>query len=547
MKSLIETEILLEVALKIGNSLDLNKMLGESVSTMMRLLNLSAAQVIHAKIKPHSETIEWETVLSIPRTIVRNTDFRAFLERALLPETVAKWEEWSKITPLSKNDGKKIRYLFSLHGFGVLVFEKNGKPFDTSLIQSLQPILFKLSNAALACVALNEQKEAKQALLISESRYRSVITVSNTGAWEYNTKSKYLWCSPEYFEMLGRDPKDFLMDGTPNLEETWINLLHPDDRQNAVDYFAEYLKNGSVGLYENFFRMEHADGSWVWIWSRGQTLRNANGSVSDLTVGTHINITEGKQAEEELIKAKDKAEESDRLKTAFLHNISHEIRTPMNTIVGFSALLGEPDLNSQSRKDYIEMIMQGSNHLLSMVCDIIDFSNIEAGIVKIAKNEINVNNTLKTIFNQFIKKANEKNVNLVLETEVPGPDSLITADSAKLTQIITNLVSNALKFTNKGYVKIGCERRDKYLEFWVSDTGIGISEEHHKNIFDRFYQVQHTNSRLYEGTGLGLAISKANVELMGGKIWFTSEPGKGTTFCFTIPYEKKVAKTPAVK
>jgi CheY-like chemotaxis protein len=258
-------------------------------------------------------------------------------------------------------------------------------------------------------------------------------------------------------------------------------------------------------------------------------------------------ITERKEFEVELIQAKDKAEEGDRLKTAFLHNISHEIRTPMNAIVGFSALLGEPDLDTQSRKDYIEMIMQSSNHLLSILSDIIDISNIEAGIVKIAKNKIDVNNTLRTILNQFTLKAKEKNVNLVLETELKDTDSLITADSTKLTQIITNLVSNALKFTDKGSVAIGCEIRDKFLEFRVSDTGIGISEEHHKRIFDRFYQVQHSKTRLYEGTGLGLAISRANAEHMGGRMWLTSEQGKGTIFCFTIPYEKQVVETPAIK
>ena len=257
-------------------------------------------------------------------------------------------------------------------------------------------------------------------------------------------------------------------------------------------------------------------------------------------------ITDRKQSEEELINAKEKAEEGDRLKTAFLNNISHEIRTPMNAIVGFCALLGEPDLNEQSRMDYIEVIIQSSNHLLAIISDIVDISNIEANTVKIAKNGININSTFKSLYDQFLPKVSEKKIQLICESDIPDSDALIVTDNTKLKQILINLINNAIKFTDKGYVKVGCVLRDKFLEFCVSDTGIGIGEEYYQRIFDRFYQVQLSISRLYEGTGLGLAISKANVELMGGKIWLTSEPGKGSTFFFSIPYEKQVVETLAV-
>jgi PAS domain S-box-containing protein len=257
-------------------------------------------------------------------------------------------------------------------------------------------------------------------------------------------------------------------------------------------------------------------------------------------------ITERKTNEEELIMAKEKAEESDRLKTAFLHNISHEIRTPMNAIVGFSALLSETEIDDQTRKSYIEVIVQGSNHLLSIITDIVDISNIEANIIKTVKNEININLTLKSLYNQFIHRADEKKIKLICETGLSDSDSLIVTDSTKLTQILSNLISNALKFTEKGYINIWYELKENFLEFCVEDSGIGISQEHHTRIFDRFYQVQNTKDRLYEGTGLGLAISKAYVELLGGKIWISSEPGKGASVFFTIPYEKQVTKTGSV-
>lgn len=252
-------------------------------------------------------------------------------------------------------------------------------------------------------------------------------------------------------------------------------------------------------------------------------------------------ITERKASEEELIRAKEKAEESDKLKTAFLHNISHEIRTPMNAIVGFSALLGEPDADLQSRKSYIDVIMQSSNHLLSIITDIVDISNIETNLVKIAKSETNVNSTLKSLINQFLPKANEKKVKLEWETVMPDSEAMIMTDRTKVTQVLSNLLSNALKFTDKGNIRLSFRHKDDFLEFSVADSGIGIAPAHHAKIFDRFYQVQNSVSRLYEGTGLGLAISKGYIELLGGKIWLTSEPGKGTTFFFTIPYEKFIA------
>jgi PAS domain S-box-containing protein len=254
-------------------------------------------------------------------------------------------------------------------------------------------------------------------------------------------------------------------------------------------------------------------------------------------------ITDRKLTEAELIFAKEKAEESDRLKTAFLHNISHEIRTPMNAIVGFSALLGEPEADSQIRQSYIEMIMQGSNHLLSIISDIVDISNIEANLVKIAKNGININSAIKSLYTQFLPKANEKKIKFFCNDGLSDPDALIITDSTKLTQILSNLLSNAFKFTDKGSVSIEYKKEGSLLQFSVTDTGIGIPEEFHKKIFDRFYQVESSETRLYEGTGLGLAISSAYVGLLGGKMWLSSEPGKGTSIYYTIPYNKQVKAT----
>ena len=285
-----------------------------------------------------------------------------------------------------------------------------------------------------------------------------------------------------------------------------------------------------------------AKGVKRWLLTTKIPLQDKDGNITGL-VGIGHDITERRQIVEELIRAKEKAEESDKLKTAFLHNISHEIRTPMNAIVGFSALLGEPEVDEISRRSYIEVIMQSSNHLLSIITDIVDISNIEANLIKTYKNEISINATLKSLCNQFKLKAADKKINMICETGLSDSNALVLTDNTKLSQILSNLMSNALKFTDKGTIKIGYKLAGNFLEFYVSDTGIGISSEHYARIFDRFYQVSNAMERLYEGTGLGLAISKAYVEHLGGKIWLTSEPGQGTSFFFTIPYEKQVLKT----
>ncbi len=242
-----------------------------------------------------------------------------------------------------------------------------------------------------------------------------------------------------------------------------------------------------------------------------------------------------KIAEEALVKAKDKAEEGDRLKTAFLHNISHEIRTPMNAIVGFSALLSEPDLSPETRQSFIETIVQSSNNLLAIITDIVDISNIDAKLVKISESEVDLNKVVTTVADIFRLRIKETSKPLNVKTNLPSEGVKILTDTSKFYQVLSNLLNNAIKFTHTGEIEIGYTIGMQKVEFYVSDTGIGISEVNFNKIFDRFYQVEYSETRQYEGTGLGLSISKAYVELLGGKIWVNSEIGKGSVFCFTIP------------
>jgi PAS domain S-box-containing protein len=370
---------------------------------------------------------------------------------------------------------------------------------------------------------VTDRKKAEKALMESEEKFRSIMENSADAIFITDKQGKYIYTNKAVSSMLGFSSEEMkcktILDMTPqNRKDEYLEIFSQLQNKGKLFIEIELLKKNGKFISTDFNAIILPDG---------------------LVYGSSRDITERKHAKEELIKAKEKAEEGDRLKTAFLHNISHEIRTPMNAIVGFSALLGEPDVDTQSRKEYIEVIIQSSNHLLAIISDIVDISNIEANLVKIVKNVININSVLKSLCDQFLPKASEKKIQLICETNVTDSDASIIADSTKITQILINLINNAIKFTDKGYVKVGCVLSDQFLQFQVSDTGIGISIEYHQKIFDRFYQVQQAVSRLYEGTGLGLAISKANVELMGGKIWLTSDPGKGTSFYFTIPYEKQ--------
>jgi PAS domain S-box-containing protein len=244
---------------------------------------------------------------------------------------------------------------------------------------------------------------------------------------------------------------------------------------------------------------------------------------------------ERKKAEQELNEALIQAKESDRLKSAFLANMSHEIRTPLNSIIGFSDLLFNPEFDMAQQKEFAEMINISGNSLLVIINDIMDISKIEAGLVHLNKNVFSVQKLMHNIRNEYSFKALEKDIELKLDPLNPNDEILIESDENKLRQILINLVGNAIKFTGKGFIELGLRTEGKMVRFHVKDTGIGISPEYHDKIFDRFRQVESSDSRKYGGNGLGLAISRSLAELLGGEIRIESKEGIGSTFYLTIP------------
>ncbi|MEA4840998.1 MAG: ATP-binding protein [Bacteroidales bacterium] len=246
-------------------------------------------------------------------------------------------------------------------------------------------------------------------------------------------------------------------------------------------------------------------------------------------------MTEKKQMLDDLIVAKEKAEESDRLKSAFLANISHEIRTPLNCIIGFSDLLLDPKFDMGKKIEFARMINSSGINMLSMFNDILDISKIEAGQLAIKKDVFSVNRLVSNVQKEYSYKAAEKGLTLGLDFLSPTKEIYINSDASKLKQILVNLVVNAIKFSKDGHIEIGFKAKENVLEFHVKDAGIGIPKEYHEKIFDRFRQVESDYTREYGGNGLGLAISKSIVEMLGGKIWLDSEVGLGSVFYFTIP------------
>lgn len=265
--------------------------------------------------------------------------------------------------------------------------------------------------------------------------------------------------------------------------------------------------------------------------------------------GIYRDITDRKRIENNLITAKEKAEESDKLKSAFLSNMSHEIRTPMNAILGFSTLLSDPGVSEDEKAEFVHIIRERGNDLLRIIDDIIDVAKIESGQIKIEIKECKVNQLLTNLMvtlNEVKRKTAKTNIVLNCLPANTDKDFTILTDGNRLRQIMTNLIENSLKFTHEGFVEFGYTLKNfgesSFIDFFVRDTGIGIPAEMHDIIFERFRQVDNTNTRKYGGTGLGLTISKNLIKLLGGEIQLTSESGKGTAFHVILPLIMPVIK-----
>jgi len=378
---------------------------------------------------------------------------------------------------------------------------------------------------------MQQSKEAQNALRISEERFRLVLDATSDIIWDWDMRVDYLYLSNLFYKTLGYNSDEFV-----HTFDHFMSLVHEGDVDLLTDTLKHHL-NGSLSEFKMEFRIRKANSTFLWVSMRGKIVDRNDKKTPIRLVGSLQDISERMIFEEELIRAKIKAEESDKLKSAFLANISHEIRTPMNGILGFSQLLASNTYASAARQEeYIQLILDSSEQLLRIVSDILDISKIESNQIEIITETIDLRNLMRELVSIYSVKAAGKKLEFFLKEGYISSDNLVYIDSARIKQILGNLIDNAIKFTLHGSIEVSYFVMNKQLEFHISDTGIGISEENLPFIFDRFRQVELSFTRHFGGTGLGLSIAKALTEIIGGSIQVNSKLNKGSTFIIRIPF-----------
>lgn len=376
---------------------------------------------------------------------------------------------------------------------------------------------------------ITELKKATSLIIQSQKRLNKAQEISNSGSWSWDPETNMIEFSENGCRLLGLDKSHFILD-----LEKLKSYIHPDDLKEFISRIKKSLDNDVPFDFE--FRIINPDKSQWYAHAVGSLLRNIKGDLKTFE-GQFSNITLRKQFEIELIKAKERAEESDRLKSAFLANMSHEIRTPMNAIIGFTQLLADPNIASNKKEEFIKIITHNGQTLIRLIDDIIDIARIEAGqlIINIAECHLNVLlSELQKQFLEIVQAIGKKNIDIILD--IPMEKIICYTDAFRLRQVLSNLIDNAIKFTNEGYIEIGLRKtEDNKLLFFIRDTGIGIPEDKRLLIFDRFRQLEEADTRSYGGTGLGLTISQNLVRMLNGEIQVDSKPNEGSTFYFTLP------------
>jgi PAS domain S-box-containing protein len=385
---------------------------------------------------------------------------------------------------------------------------------------------FKASNILLE---EKKRKAVEKILRESENRFRTMFELSPAGIILIDETGSIIEVNSSFCETLGYSRNEILGKN--------VRLFASPENEGDIEKNINEILSGETKVHEvkNFRK----DGTTCIVALYETKIILPDGKLGILSVSN--DITEKIRAQQELISAKEKAEESDRLKSAFLANISHELRTPLNAIIGFSGLMIDTGPN-QDTISYSNFILKSGQHLLSLVEDIFDTTMIETGHIKINYDKTDIVSVLKEVKNILDGerlKENKTDVELILKLETGKNRKHLLTDSRKLKQVLINLLRNALKFTDKGYIEFGFteieEEGTSFLRFYVKDTGIGIDKKHHDAIFNIFRQIDDTHTRKFGGMGIGLSIAKKTIEKLGGKIWVDSERFKGSVFYFTLP------------
>ena len=385
---------------------------------------------------------------------------------------------------------------------------------------------------------ISQRLKAERAIRESEEVFRSLSAAAPIGIFRTDAQGQCLYVNQRWAEMSGRPVECSLGSG-------WAEALHPEDRERVRDHW--FTSTGQGVEVEDECRFLTPDGQVTWIHWHAKALRAADGVVQGY-VGVIEDITERRKVAQRLMEAKEVAEAASLAKSEFLANMSHEIRTPMNGILGMTELALDTDLSPEQR-EYLGMVKSSAESLLGIINDILDFSKIEAGRLDLECAPFSLLDSIEDALRPLAMRAQQKGLELTWSATGEIPE-LVKGDPTRLRQILVNLAGNAIKFTKQGEVSIHVERLPSadgqlFVCFTVSDTGIGISREKHKHIFEAFSQADSSTTREFGGTGLGLSISARLVKLMQGEIWVESTPGKGSKFIFTAKFAG-VSETEAV-
>jgi PAS domain S-box-containing protein len=457
----------------------------------------------------------------------------------LLPDDIAK--EHDQYLENYRKTGQKV--IIGIRRQDVYGKRKNGEIFPLEI--DVNEVMVGEEKVFTAIMNdITERKETERQIKESEERLEATTTGGNLGLWDFYPNTGEIIVNDTWATMLGYKPEELKTssDKWSPLKggfETWLELLHPDEHQDNQQCLQEHL-DGKTKMYRQELRLKHKDGQYRWILDVGQASFNEAGEVQRMT-GIHLDINELKELEIKLAEAKNRAEESTKIKSDFLANMSHEIRTPMNAIIGMSHLALKTDLD-QRQKNYIEKVHGSATNLLGIINDILDFSKIEAGKMDMEKVNFGIDEVMDNLANLLAFKAEEKDLELLFHLEEDVPRHLV-GDPLRLQQVLLNIGNNAIKFTDQGEVVISVKvekqhvNRSVTLYFEVKDTGLGMTIEQQNKLFQSFSQADTSTTRKYGGTGLGLAISKKLTEMMSGDIGVESQPGQGSSFYFTATFD----------
>jgi PAS domain S-box-containing protein len=382
----------------------------------------------------------------------------------------------------------------------------------------------------------DEKRHLEQLLEESELRFRILTRATNEAVRDWNIDAGSVWWNRNLQTLFGYDE-----DGAGLSNDWWIQNVHPDDRERVQTGLQARIQSDE-DFWFGEYRFRRANGSYADILDRGYILRDHDARAIRM-IGSMMDLTERKRETETRL-ARDAAMESARLKSQFLANMSHEIRTPMNSVIGMTDILLHTELTAEQR-EFVEIVRMSGESLLTIINDILDFSKIEAGKLTFEMLDFEPRTTIEDVITMLLEQTRVKSLQLSSFIDPNVPD-MVCGDPGRLRQVLTNLISNAIKFTPQGGIKVHAMKdtesdADVVLRFEVTDTGVGVPPEARACLFQPFSQVDASTTRKYGGTGLGLAICKQLVDLMGGQIDCRSIPGQGSTFWFTVRFQKPCA------